>query len=150
MVRSQGTASAEPVEPPPEEPVIIRVDRRIQPDPETAADPEGGVADGTTEGTGGDSATEAVPEQPKPVATGTGWITLSAQPYGLDYDVFIDGKLVRKSGPRAPVVRHELTAGEHFVTISAAGGARKQFEVTIGDEEHVRKVWDFERNAWRR
>jgi len=141
-----------------EEPVIVRVDRRKPPEEPAsdtppsdaagsadAADAADAAADAT-----GDSAADGTPPDPEPVAVGTGWITLSAQPYGLDYDVFIDGKLVRKSGPRAPVVRHELPAGEHFVTISAAGGARKQFEVTIADDEHVRKVWDFERNAWRR
>lgn len=150
-----------------EEPVVVRVDRRTPPPEDTGSSGEVSISDiggenaGGAEGAGGGEGTadasggssdeggSATPT-PEPEAIGTGWITLSAQPYGLDYDVFIDGKLVRKSGPRAPVVKHELPAGEHFVTISAAGGARKQFEVTIAADEHTRKVWDFERNSWRR
>jgi tRNA A-37 threonylcarbamoyl transferase component Bud32 len=97
---------------------------------------------------GGTASGGAAP--PAPAAVGTGWVTLSAQPYGMAYDVFIDGKLVKKAGPTAPVIRHELTAGPHFITISAVGGAQKQFQLDITDQEHVRRVWDFERNAWRR
>lgn len=125
--------------PEPDAPVVVRIDRRT---------PEVSVVEVAPDG--GTEVTPAEPEPPEPVATGSGWITLAAQPYGLDYDVFIDGKLVPKAGPRAPLVRHELPAGEHFVTISAAGGARKQFEVSVAGDQHVRKVWDFDRNQWRR
>jgi hypothetical protein len=93
---------------------------------------------------------EPEPEPPKPEFTGVGWLTLSALPYGTEYDVFVDGKLVQKSGPAAPVLKFELPAGEHFVTISAANSGRKQFVLTVEKDEHVRKAWDFERNQWRR
>lgn len=137
------SADAEPPEPPGEKPVVVTIDRRT---PEVSIVEVGEDSADASEGTA--VADEATPAAP--VATGPGWITLAAQPYGLDYDVFIDGKLVRKAGPRAPVVKHQLPSGEHFVTISAAGGARKQFEITIEADKHHRKVWDFERNQWRR
>ncbi|MFK7927473.1 MAG: serine/threonine protein kinase [Myxococcota bacterium] len=130
--------TVEPAEPAGEEPVIVQIDRRDPAkteSPAETADPE---------------ATEAAVEQPEPVAVGPGWITVAAQPYGLDYDVFIDGKLVRKAGPRAPVVKQQFQSGQHFITISAAGGARKQFDIDLKPGEHERKVWDFDRNQWRR
>jgi tRNA A-37 threonylcarbamoyl transferase component Bud32 len=136
-----------PAPPPPEPveaPVAVQVDRRV-PEIIEVSEPDAPKAEQQP-------APEpvAAPEPPKPVAVGTGWVTLSAQPYGLAYDVFIDGKLVDKGGPTAPVVRYELPAGPHFVTISSATGGRKQFQIDLTDQEHVRRVWDFERNAWRR
>lgn len=129
---------------PVEEPVVVRIDRRA-PEVRIVEVEPAGEGDGTAEATPADP-----PEAAEPVAVGHGWITLAAQPYGIDYDVFIDGKLVPKPGPRSPLVKYELPAGEHFITISAAGGGRKQFEVTVAGDQHVRKVWDFERNQWRR
>jgi serine/threonine protein kinase len=132
----------------PEEPVVVTVDRRtpaVEIVEVEAVPPEDR----------GDEAPEAAPgsaeaaDPPAPEPAGVGLLTVSAVPYGIDYDVFIDGQLVEK-GARAPVVKHELPAGEHFVTISVAGGARKQFEITVADGQHVRRSWDFERNQWRR
>lgn len=145
------TEQPEPVE----EPVTVRVDRRrpelqiVEVDPDAASEVDAGArADASASE---DLPTEGVVEStPEPEPAGVGFVTLSAQPYGLEYDVFINGKLVNKGGGTAPVIRHELPAGQHFVTISAAGGARKQFQLEIDGDEHVRKVWDFERNAWRR
>ena len=117
---------------PEEAPVVVTVDRRTpvveEPPPE-----------------------EEVPlaEVAEPVALGVGWVSISAQPYETNYDVFIDGKLVQKSGSNAPVIRFEVEEGEHFVTISATGGRQKQFKVTVEPDQHVKKTWDFDRNSWR-
>jgi len=133
----QAETEPEPIE----QPVVVEVDRRIpeiqivEVEPAPSEQPQ--------------EPTAQAPPPDKPVAVGSGWVTLSAQPYGLSYDIFINGKLVEKAGPQAPVVRHQLPAGQHFVTISAAG-ARKQFQIELADQEHVRRVWDFERNAFRR
>lgn len=126
----------EPTEPEPEPPVVIRVDR-TEPPPQIVE------VESTPE-------PPPKPAPPKPVADGFGTVTISAQPYGVSYDIFIDGKLVPKSGPTAPLVKHKLPAGQHFITISAAGGGRKQFQVDVVADEDVRRVWDFERNTWRR
>lgn len=151
-ITPDGSSETDPdvdTEPDTEAPVVVRIDRTTPPDGGAEGTADGSETDGSGDG-GSSEPVVTEPDPPEPVAAGVGWITLSAQPYGLDYDVFIDGKLVRKSGPKAPVIRHELPTGEHFVTISAAGGGRKQFEITIEPDDHVRKVWDFDRNSWRR
>ncbi|MFT7518800.1 MAG: hypothetical protein ACI9MC_000932, partial [Kiritimatiellia bacterium] len=128
-VGTENGAAVVPEEP--ELPVVVRIDRT--PEPEITI-------------------VEVKPEAPapEPVAVGFGFLTLSAQPYGQEYDVFIDGKLVPRSSPRTPLVKYKLPSGEHFVTISVAGGGRKQFEIAVEPDQHLRKIWDFERNQWRR
>ncbi|TVQ92229.1 MAG: hypothetical protein EA397_07675 [Deltaproteobacteria bacterium] len=137
-VAPEPVVEPEPEPEPVEAPVVVRVDR-TEPPPrivEVEEEPE----------------PEAVPPPPpdQPVAKGVGKVTISAQPYGTEYDIFINGKLVNRPSPSSPLINYELPSGQHFVTISVAGGARKQFTVDVEPDQTVRRVWDFERNAFRR
>ena len=71
---------------------------------------------------------------------------MSALPPGLVYDVYVDGQFVKKG----PFVRREFPAGRHFVTISATNGRRHRFEVILKPDQELKRVWDFNRNEWRR
>jgi serine/threonine protein kinase len=82
-------------------------------------------------------------ESAAPIA-GVGRLTVSATPGG--FSVFLDGKLLNKG----PVSRQEVPAGRHWVMIIADGGAKKEFGVDVKPENDIRKIWDFDRNEFRR
>jgi len=113
--------------PEPERPAVVTVDRSVT---EVDTD-EGGEED--TDG------------EPSPVGA-LGSLTLQAEPSSITYDVFVDGRFIK----RGPVSGLPIEPGIHLVTISATDGRRKRFEVTVVADKELRKTWDFNRNQWRR
>ncbi len=78
-----------------------------------------------------------------PVPEGIGKLSISATPG--NYEVYIDGRLVRKGA----VKDLELPSGNHLVTITAADGRTKSFELNLAPDKSVRRSWDFNRATWR-
>ncbi len=59
-------------------------------------------------------------------------------------EVYIAGQFVQM----APVKR-DLPPGRYAISLVALDGRRRTFEVELLDKQHLRKVWDFDRGAWR-
>ena len=74
------------------------------------------------------------------------WLSISVLPENMNYEVFVDGKFVK----RGPVVKMEVTPGTHEVTVTSKSGSQKRFTVVVPDGGHLERIWDFERNRWRR
>jgi hypothetical protein len=62
------------------------------------------------------------------------------------FEVYIDGKLKSK-GPLADAL---LPVGRHLVTITAADGRIKRFDLEVIPDKSIRRTWDFDRGAWRK
>lgn len=87
------------------------------------------------------------PEPPPPEPVGVGKMSISAVGAGTDFEVYVDGKLVKKG----PVVRQEFPSGPHVVSIvRTADGLRKTFEVDLGVDQELKRYWDFDRGEFRR
>ena len=122
----------EPALPVVDEPVTVRVVRRPEPDPE----PEVIVRVPAV------SRPVDEPEPEPAVVVATGVLTISATEAA---EVYIDGRYVRAT----PLVRREISAGEHIITIVASDGRRKAFALDVEAGTEVRRVWDFDRGSWR-
>lgn len=120
---------ATPAAPSEPETVIVRVNRK--PAPPAPSPVDAPVAAPT-------------PEPVAEVPAGFGHLTISALPSG--FTVYIDGKLVN----RGPVSDREFAAGHHLVTITAADGRTKQFEVDLAVDQSLKRIWDFDRAEFRR
>ncbi|MEQ1570819.1 MAG: PEGA domain-containing protein, partial [Myxococcota bacterium] len=59
-------------------------------------------------------------------------------------EVYVDGKFVAAT----PATR-ALSEGTHTVTLVAADGRRRIFEVRITAGAQLHKTWDFDRMEWR-
>jgi len=129
--------------PPPEEPeAVVTIDRREaetrlllpgeEPDPPPAPEPaptsfHAAVA----------QAPSLPPVDPADLAT-----LLVSSPQSAE--VWVDGKFI---GP-APV-EHQVAPGKHPVMLVTDDGRRRVFDVDLERAGRLRKVWDFDRQAWR-
>lgn len=111
----------------PPEPVRVRVVRPV-PAPVVAPQPAGRARPV--------AADPAPPEVEDP-----GTLIVQAR---QDAEVYIAGQYI---GP-APV-KKQLPPGRYAVSIVAADGRRRTFEVDLVAGKRVKKSWDFERNSWR-
>jgi hypothetical protein len=59
-------------------------------------------------------------------------------------EVWVDGKFIG----RAPV-EHQVPPGKHPVMLITDDGRRRVFDVDLERAGRLRKVWDFDRQAWR-
>jgi hypothetical protein len=87
-----------------------------------------------------------VPSQTEPVPSSTSHLNVSVFPAGSSYEVFLDGQFLR----RGPVANWGISPGEHEVTITSANGRQKRFSLVVVEGRDVHRIWDFERNRWRR
>jgi len=80
------------------------------------------------------------PFTPEPIAVerdGEGLITISSLPRA---DVYVDGKLVRKT----PLFKHEVDAGAREVRLVTADGRSHSFKLDVRDGSDIHKVWSFD------
>jgi hypothetical protein len=59
-------------------------------------------------------------------------------------EVYIAGQFV----DQAPV-KKDLPVGRYAVSLVAADGRRRTFDVDIEADQKIRKVWDFDKMEWR-
>ena len=73
-------------------------------------------------------------------------LSISVLPANLSYEVFVNGKFVKAGA----VMKLKVDPGSHEVTVTSKSGSQKRFTVVVSEGEHLERIWDFERNRWRR
>jgi hypothetical protein len=124
---------APPLAPRPSTPgreVVNRIESKPAPEPEKEP---GGTSDPTR---------RVAPPAPSSAEAGVGWLTVGSVQTA---DVYVDGAFVRK----VPVVRREVPAGRHVLSIVGADGQRVSVAIEVQAGQEVRRVYDFERRDWR-
>ncbi|HHO49450.1 MAG TPA: hypothetical protein ENK18_00930 [Deltaproteobacteria bacterium] len=85
---------------------------------------------------------EVIVEAPPPVVEGSiGQVVIDAK---QPAEVYIGGQFI----DTAPV-RKGLPAGSYDVSLVAADGRRRTFQIEVTPDKRVKKVWDFDRMEWR-
>lgn len=136
--------AAEPAEPEPEPTVIVPV---IRPGDEPPPPPQPEI---TTRTVVAEPQARTLRPQPTMAALGTdadepdaenGLLLVDAK---QEAEIYVSGQFVSV----APLKR-KLPPGRYAVSIVSVDGRRRTFEVEVEAGAKVRRVWDFERNAWR-
>ena len=121
----------------PEAPAPVRL--RVVREPEVEASSSGEVA--ATEAAAEELPQLLLPPSDEDTPADHGTLVIGAR---QPAEVYIGGQFVSE----APL-KQTLPAGRYAISIVAADGRRRTFEVSIEAGKRTKRTWDFDRNSWR-